>query len=419
MTRRFDRLAYREPRPSAAVMHALGFVNRRLLLPHVLRFSALDFPAADLARLRSVVGPGSAAFLAPNHPEFMTDWLLDKEISRLVSPHMAHWASYEVVNAHPVTQWIWLRNNLIANAPGGSGKDYSVRWARAGHGVLLHPEGGPTWHADRVAPLVPGVIEMAWETHRQGGGPVHVAPIVWKLHFRGDASTALHREMAHVERALGFASGDGQPLGKRFASLQKAVLARSLARHGAPRADAIADGEFFALQAAHAERLLADLESRSGATTGDRARRLHGLRRAIHEGAAHDPAAARRDRRTLAEIVRLGHFTREHYAGPALTQEQIAESLKQTRLALVTRGCRESLHGLVPVAVAPRIARIRVPEPIAVHAAAGAGGDEEVARRGLLQTLRDRLQSALDRLNAEIALAGERRAIANPFHGGE
>jgi len=89
-------------------------VVRHGVLP-LLRIRSIDFPNADVARLRAVIRKGTAAFVGPNHPEFMTDWMLDKEVSRRVSPLMAHWASYEVVNIHPVAQWVWLRNNLIAN----------------------------------------------------------------------------------------------------------------------------------------------------------------------------------------------------------------------------------------------------------------------------------------------------------------
>src|SRR5262245_7649824 len=200
----FDRLAWREPRPSPAIIHLLGVLNRHVLLPHVLRIAAIDLPEADRARLAASVRPGTAAFVTPNHPEFMTDWMIDKELSRRVSPLMAHWASYEVVNIHPVAQWVWLRNNLISNAPGGSGRDYSLAWARRGHGVLLHPEGAPSWRGDRVGPLVPGAVEMAWEACRADSAmPVFVVPVVWKLHFTGDVGGALGREIAHVEQLLG------------------------------------------------------------------------------------------------------------------------------------------------------------------------------------------------------------------------
>jgi hypothetical protein len=410
---RFDRLAYRDPRPAPPVIHLLGAFNRHLLLPGVLRLRSFDLPAPDLARLRAAVRPGTAAFLAPNHPEFMTDWMIDKEISRRVSPLMAHWASYEVVNAHPLAQWLWLRNNLIANAPGGGGRVYSLAWARAGHGVLLHPEGAPSWHGDRVGPLVPGVAAMAWEASR-GDAPVFIVPVVWKLHFTGNVSRSLEQEIAHVERGLELGRAGRGPLELRFAALHEAVLARSVARHGAGEPGA---GSFFERQSAHAERLLERLEARHGRGDGERPRRLHALRRAIHASAPGDREAARRDRRTLSEIERLDHFTREHYGGPTLTQEQIAESVKQIRLAVLRRGMAEALHGVVPVAVASRTVRVRVPEPIDVRAAGAAAGaaDEASVPAVLMAELHQRLQGALDRLNQEIAPGVDPFRRPNPF----
>jgi hypothetical protein len=405
----FDRLAYREPRPSPALIHALGLVNRFVVLPGIVRLQAIDFPRADIEKLRGAIA-SRPTFLAPHHPEFMTDWLIDKEISRIVSPLMAHWASYEVVNIHPVAQWVWLRNNLIANAPGGLGKEYSVRWARAGHGVLLHPEGVPSWHGDRVGTLVPGAIDMAWEASAESGAEAMVAPIVWKLHFVGDVTKPLHRAITRVERMLGRSSDEQLPLEQRLASLQGAVLERSLARYGAPRP--IPASEFFSIQSAHAERLLAELESRHGATEGDRPRRLHALRRAILAAAKTNPKQARADRRTLAEIERLGHFTSDHYGGATLTQEQIAESVSQIRLALAGRGLREALFGVLPVAVAPRIASIRAPDPLPVQASEG---DAAETRAHLLRSLRTRLQEGLDRLQAELEPEIGRYRRPNPF----
>src|SRR5262245_66688926 len=93
--------------------------------------------------------------------------MVDKEVSRRVSPLMAHWASYEIVNAGPLARVFWLANNLIANVPGGGGKAYSMAWATRGHGVLLHPEGTATWQGERVASLLPGIVDMAWETRSE------------------------------------------------------------------------------------------------------------------------------------------------------------------------------------------------------------------------------------------------------------
>jgi hypothetical protein len=400
-------------------------VNRHFVLPRVLKIAAVDFPAEDVARLRSVVRPGVAAFLAPNHPEFVTDWLIDKEISRRVSPLMAHWASYEVVNIHPAVQWLCLRNNLISNAPGGSGRDYSVRWARAGHGVLLHPEGAPSWHGDHVGPLVSGIVDMAWDARRQGGEPVFIVPVVWKFHFGQDVSSALRGAITRIETALGIPSRPKESLEQRFAALQGAVLARSLAQYSSPdarRAEQIPVPEFFSVQSAHADRLLEGLESRHGLradgdgdpAAGDRARRVHRVRRAIHTFRTIDATGARRERRILAEIERLGHFSREHYSGSTLSQEQIAESVTQTRLALVTHGWREGLYGILPVAVAPRTASIRVLDPIPIRLEPPGIGDDAPARASLLRDLRDRLRGGLDRLNAGLESRRVHRH-PNPF----
>ena len=123
----FDPLAYRDPRPLPWLIRATGVLNRHVILPRILHVTASDLPAVDAARLRAAVHPGTAAFLAPAHPEFCTDWILDKEIAHRVSPLMAHWASYAVVNAHPLAQRLGLALNLIANTPGGAGRSCALR----------------------------------------------------------------------------------------------------------------------------------------------------------------------------------------------------------------------------------------------------------------------------------------------------
>jgi len=297
------------------------------------------------------------------------------------------------VNIHPLAQALWLRNNLVANAPGGGGRAYSIRWALLGHGVLLHPEGTPTWQGDAIGPLVPGIVEMALEARRARPElPVHVVPVVWKLVFTKDVGRELSGEMARIERGIGLRDGSGLDVAVRFAQMQRGILERSRARF-APQA-ALPD-EFFGAQAAHAQALLARLEAKHGASEGTLPRRLHALRRAILAQAAAGAADAREDRRVLLEVERLSRMTRAGYGGATLTQEQIAECLKQARLAFLTRGFANGLHGVVPVAVAPRVAHIRAPEPIAVHESSGAGE--------LLDTLQARLQGSLDALNRELA----------------
>lgn len=415
---RFDPLAYRDPAPIPALIRALGPLNRHVLLRGLLRLDAFRVPDADLARLCDAVNPGTAAFLGPNHPEFMTDWLIDKEISRLASPLMAHWASYEIVNGSPLGQRFWLANNLVANVPGGGGKAYSVRWALAGHGVLLHPEGTATWQGDRVGPLLPGIVDMAWaaaDAARAGGDPrrVLVVPLVWKLHFAGDAAAGLAREMTHIEQALALPRTTGA-IESRFAALLASLLARQCGRLELPAP--ARDRGYFAAQAATLGAIRALLEARHGALDPDPTRAQHVLRRAIRVKAHTDPGAARRDRALLTELQRLASFDPLLYDRPTLSQEQIAETLKRTRTALIGRGLRNALHNFLPVAVAPRVVHVRVPEPLDVRRELDSGSDGEGARAALVIALRERLQRALDQVNREIAPAVDPWRRPNPLH---
>jgi hypothetical protein len=370
--------------------------------------------------LRVAVRKGTAAFLAPNHPEFLTDWLLDKEIARRVSPMMAHWAAREIVNRNAVEQTFWLDNNLIANVPGGGGKDYSVRWAMAGHGVLLHPEGKPTWNSGWVAPLLPGVVDMAFETVRaldraSRTAPVLIVPIVWLLRFDRDVARGLHREMEHLEKALRLKSGRTLTLEKRFEALLWAILLRRREAFGflAPvGGSALPPHDYFEAQETLCRLLLDTLETRFGVQPGDLDQKLRGLRRAVRTQWEQDPESVRLDRRRLREIERLQHFSRAVYDREQLSQEDIASTLKHTRAALLPG---ETLQNMIPVPVGPRTAHVRVLEGLDARARLARGGEEPAAKAAWLEEMRGSMQQALDRLDAELSSRRKRKLLRNPF----
>jgi hypothetical protein len=423
--RGFDRRAYHDPRPSRTLIHALSWLNRAVVLPRLARLAVFDLPQADLARLRAAVHPGTAAFVGPNHPEFFTDWMIDKELSSRVSPLMAHWASYEIVNVSRAAQWMWLRNNLIANVPGGGGREYSIRWALAGHGVLLHPEGTASWHGERVGPLLPGIVDMAWETCRRAAEagrkvPVFIVPVSWRLRFAGDVAPGLSREMAHIERVLGLPCGDGLPVEARFAALQWNLLRERGKQLGLPvpaGADPDRGGGYFAAQAAAVAAVTRELEARGARVDHDLARIMHRARRSARTGV--EQPERERDRQLHLELWRLEGFPPDLYDVPRLTQEQIAENLKRLRTVFVTRGRGDALHNVVPVPVGRRLAHVRVPEPLAVHEAFAADASApEAAKARLLGTLRSHLQGSLDSLGAELAPLLERSRRANPLWTG-
>jgi hypothetical protein len=414
----FRPLEYRDPKPAPWLIHALGVLNRFALLPGLLRITRFDLPAVDERRLRTAVNPDTAAFLGPNHPEFLTDWLVDKELSRRVAPLMAHWAAYEIVNGSPGTRAFWLANNLVANVPGGGGKAYSVDWALGGHGVLLHPEGTATWQGDRVGALLPGLVDMAWDAaERRGARPVWLVPIAWRFAFRGDVRRGLARDMARLERGLSLPRGDRLDAPERFAALMRHLLARQCERLALPDSPGshIEREGYFAAQARVIEALKRALAERHGALDPDLPRALHLLRRAIRERAVTDPDGSRRDRALLAELQRLVGFDPALYDRSELEPERLNEVLKRTRTSLLTRGLANVLHNFVPVAAGPRTAHVRVAEPIRVQAD---GGDGAAARAALLAEHRARLQALVDQLGDELAGPGAPRLLPNLLHRG-
>ncbi|TIR77695.1 MAG: hypothetical protein E5X15_15585, partial [Mesorhizobium sp.] len=238
------------PRPNPALIKVMTIVNRIVMLRGVPGFRDLlpfnrlaglrgvanirhiDFPVADQQKLHACCGEGQATFITPNHPEFFTDWMIDKEIVSRVSPLAASWATHGVVNGlGRLMQKFWLANNLIAQIPGNSeaAKAHSVDWALKGHGVLLHPEGSVGWHGNHVAPLLPGAVEMGLAALKRGRETnkdfkVWVAPVVWKLAFIGNVERPLARECAYVEKKLKMESVAAGSLPERVYSIYSGLL---------------------------------------------------------------------------------------------------------------------------------------------------------------------------------------------------
>ncbi len=400
-------------------MWVLGHVNRFFVLPYAVRVSRVDLPSDDLGRLRGALNPGTAAFLAPGHPEFMTDWMIDKELSRRFAPRLASWAAQDIVNASPMAQKFWLANGLIANTPGGGGKAYSLKNARAGHGVLLHPEGAVNWQAEHISPLHPGAIDMAASLAQAFSAegdprPVFVVPMVWRMRFTTDVSRALVAEMEHIERACDLPAGPTAQPAERLASVLGALLAERAHRLGLQRPDLPATGvggEYFAAQAQVVTEIRGRLSAAYGALGDDPMHALRTIGRGLRRRANSDPAGAAQDRALMMELHRLSRINPSLYAKDTLTQEQIAEILKGTRAAVVTSGLRNRLHNLIPRAVASRVAHIRVADPIDIRQAMADGTTSAT----LVAALRQRLQKAQDTLGATLEPALSRFRLTNPM----
>jgi len=377
----------------------------------------LDFPPEHEARLRAACGPGKGTFITPNHPEFFTDWMIDKEVIARVSPLAASWATHTVVNGMGrLAQKFWLANNLIAQIPGNAAaaRGCSVAWALEGHGVLLHPEGTVGWHANYVAPLLPGAVEMALEALQQGrcSDPAFeawVAPVVWKFVFLGDVEPALASECAYVERRLKIGSAgeaSGLTLPQRIYRIHDTLLLRDQEVLGLRTEATMSFRDRQAAIVVAAARELATVLAVRGADDADELLRL--ARRRLRDKSALDPDTARR-LKFLTDIVhrvrRLGTFA---FAAETLTQEELAEHLKRIRNDYCMGSLKDTLNRFLPQPAGPRRAVIRVPEPIALHRSAGSPDE-------VLVELRRRMQAAVDAISAEPAQRGRQR-YPNPFH---
>lgn len=452
----FNSKDFARPIPSRLLMSIVSPVNRWLILqgvPGLRRLSLLwnlpllrdlpspgstakvlsvDFPESEIARFKQYINADTAAFVGPNHPEFWTDWSLDKYFADHVSPNMSHWAWYGTVNANRFMQGFWLRNNLISNAPNGKeeAKQYAIDWVKRGYGNLLHPEGSVNWTADKVQTIFGGIIEMSIRTSRDfiaagDARPVYAVPMLSKYFFIEDVSAALAAEIGQIERKLDLSTDRQAPLEDRFFSLQERILARQVIAFGSESAQVkINPQNFFAVQRQFQEELLGRLRAIYGEHTGILSAQLRTYEKEIkrlrpaEKVPPDDPALRRYKEQTklVAEIRRLDTFQAEVYATGSLTQEQIAETLKRTKRDLVNVTLLDGLRNVIPVAAGWRKVILRCGDPINVRERVEQHrGDVEDLSDELVVEFRRRMQAKLDELIAMSKPVTGQFARPNPF----
>ncbi len=398
------------PRPNFGLIRLMTAVNRVFMLKGVaglrdlppfdevagLRGVAnvrcIDFPLADQQRLGRAARPGNACFVTPNHPEFFTDWMVDKEIAARLFPKAAFWATNAIVNGlGRMAQKFWLANNLIAQIPGNSApaKNYSVRYAAAGNVVLLHPEGQVGWHRNHVAPLMPGAAEMAQDVvrlSRTAGEQreVWLAPVVWKLALMDDVEPALSRECAYVERKLKIHVCAGENLAQRVYRVYADLLARDEAAIGLVSSP----GEPFASRRERVVETLSALIAKAAgaiaAASADAALKA-GRKRLRQLGKNADPML-KEHVTMLTRALRIGAFAWEQ---ERVGQEEIAEHIKRLRADYCFGSWRDTLNRYAPQPAGPRRAYIRAAEPIAMHQWTGSAQEATAELRRRMQAILD------------------------------
>lgn len=366
--------------------------------------SVIDFPELDAERLKHLIDtPDHVVFIGPNHPEFYTDWMLDKEISARCAPMVASWATHDIVNGMgKAMQKFWLANGLIAQIPGATkdAKDYSIDHALAGHGVLLHPEGKVGWHSNTIGPLFDGIIDMAREAKRRAPDKkVFIAPIVWKLYFHHNVLVDLHTEMDWIEERLALLPSYHHELDERLPLLLGHILLNIAGQHGVLVKSDVPS--VMIEDVIHGLRHLLATECNIDASLP--------WREALKLLKEEMPHGAKKASQIARHIDALSRWQFGMYHRDKITYEEIAEWLQLVRITMISGHWKDALHRIVPRPIAGRYAVIRMTEPFEIIN----GFDES---RDLNDMIRERMQLCLDGIHQALDQGRKIHWVDNLLH---
>lgn len=383
----------------------IPLVNRMPVVKGLCDITKIEIDEHDSQKLKFYINKNTVAFISPNHPEFYTDWMLDKEISARFAPKMASWATHEVVNGMGKgMQNFWLKNNLIAQIPGTGNKeakDYSIDHAINGHGVLLHPEGHVGWHSDKIAPLFSGIFDMAYQAYENTDGKksVYMIPVVWKLSFNKDVTKQLHKEISYIEKELNLMSTQSNTLENRISLVFKHTFEKIVNKYNM-------DIHFENVIQYHNEilnELTKKLALKTNTILTDEKTNIKILNKKVKELDKH---MFKEEHKMNQEIKKLVEFDFSYFNGFYLTQENMAELLKKIRIQYCTKGIWNMIHKFVPTPIAARTAFIQVPDAICLNELVHKGNKETI-REQALAIMKNRMQQSLDDINTKLLNSGK------------
>ena len=429
---------FKQPQPNPLIMSLLEPVNKLFLLKGIPVFRDLplikkipgirgltqvrhiDFPQSDREKLNAITGKNKATFLLPNHPEFFTDWMIDKFILSKISPTAVSWASHHIVNGMgKLMQRFWLNNNLVAQIPGqtSEAKQYSINSALTGKAVLLHPEGRVGWYGQHIAPLYCGAAEMALDTYKKGLASYNeftawLAPIVWKLRFNSDVRKALLSECCYIEKRLQISATHNHCPAQRVYQIYLELARRDYFKNTHCE-DVFADMHLLELRDKIISKYTRVLCS-SLLIDSENLRTV--LKQAAlwlrHNSAENDNYALVKD--AFETINRWQRLLDCSFKFSETSQEEIADHLKRIRADFCKGTLRDTLNKYLPQAAGPRTVHIRAVPPVAIHTLMTQS--EAVNPVDVMQKIRTAMQAKLDQLHLEIENNHPRLSVFNPFY---
>ena len=352
------------------LLRDIPYLNQLPIVRGLCDIRRIDLDDQSQLLLQNSMAQGQACFVTPNHPEFFTDWMLDKELASRFAPMTANWATSKIVNGMGKRwQSFWLANHLIAQVQGDTeaALQYSKQTAAKGTPVLLHPEGTVWWQSDYINPLFHGAAQMALELAQERPElKVVIQPVVWKLRFNDNASDALQKELDYVAKELGVDNTYHLALPLRVAKLHREALKQTFTYLGyiAPKGL-----NYFDLRDALLMRINQDLQTRypTDASALSSEQFSEALLKNIRQ---HEKSGQMLESMTLRKrkiLQRLLRTPKTAYMQERWSQENLAECVKRLRNDYLHHGWRNQIHQFVPRPVAGRTAYIRACDTIDVR----------------------------------------------------
>ena len=380
----------------------------------------IDFPRNDQQQLKSLTGKNRAAFFLPNHPEFFTDWMIDKYVLSKIAPKAACWATGRIVNGMgSLMQRFWLNNNLIAQVPGETlkGKQYSVKAALAGEGVLLHPEGQVRWFGNSISPLYCGAGEMAIDAYHKAitdnvGFESWLAPIIWKLRFNHDVKLKLLDECDYIEKCLGLPASLSHCPARRTYEIYHQLALRDY-RLIVDNNDSVADLHLIELRDMIINAVSKQLCEKFSPEKTNQSTIVHSVKKWLQE-VNRDHGAYAITKQFCTVHKRWKILCDSAFIHSTISQEEIAEHLKRIRANFCHGSFRDRVNQIIPQAVGNRTAHIRAVKPVAVHEMMA--NDVNIDSAQIMSKVQQSMQIKLNDLNVELERKSPSLKVHNPFY---
>lgn len=401
-------------------LKGLPLLNKIPLIKHI------PFIGRGICRIRNIDKTPSSVnvslaeginFVGPNHPEFFTDWMLDKHLVGKKDLLMASWAAGSVVNGMgSFMQKFWLANNLIAQIPGSGnteGKAYALEQALKGNTVLMHPEGMVHWTGKEISTLYSGIADIALQAANQAGAsPVYIHTPTWCFRIVNETPESLMSKFYKEIEDIGYYFGyfpsriiasepskqlqlDRDNLGLHLSALHNFIITTQLQALGIP---IMYHREVPAMQY-NQEPLAADVyvELKNNTKYVLFERQVlkaitNKVLKAVHKPLLPESATKEEivnmfkevkkavqalqlpktdSLRALVAVVdklmgNMLKFNSAFYSNDYLSAEEIAECLQRLRTSYCKGSWTDTLHAYIPAPLTDRNCYVHWPEPIDV-----------------------------------------------------